>query len=238
MASDTPEEVTIQVKIEMDIDIDEEGSADLLQDLLEGMMDDSIEENTKDGVLKLQPAIVYSDCPYAPLVEFGTLPRENQLDPNSAETVERMRNWVAKRIRTAPDENRMRKLTMAFIDKINKEGTAPSPAVRSSIDLIMREIGGGEGNATSFIDEGGTILEIAEKLCKKIKDVFEYNGMEITGVLKDSYKFEPISNWSIVGGEVVVDGQDTNGADLPESVWEDSSLGKGGKRPTKYWRSP
>lgn len=236
--ADPTGEVTIEVKMDMDLEIDREGSADLLQDLMEGLLDENVEENKKDGILKLQPAVVYTTCPYAPLVEFGTLPMENKLDPNSAETLEKMKKWVDKRVRSTPDENRARKLAMAFIDKINREGTAPSPAVRSSINLVLHECGIEDGSATSFIDDGGTILELAEKICEKIKEVYEYNGMDITGVLKSSYKAESI-DYTISGGEVLVDGpEDTAIEGLPDGAWEDASLGKGGKRPTKYWRSP
>ena len=215
---------------EWEFELDQEGSADLLNDLMGEMM-----EWERDGVKVLQPAIVYSDVPYAPLVEFGTGPyKEAAPNYDNAQRRKDMERWVQKRLNET-DNYRIRKLALAFMNKIDKEGIAPSPVFRSSLAMVERDLLE-SGNGTTFFEEkGGSIKEFADILKEEIERTLRDNGMEISGDLLKSIHSELIDSYSIVNGEVKVE-EGSSGSDITEDMWADQKLGREGKRPTKYWR--
>lgn len=204
--------------------VDEED--DVLGDIMAEMM--SWEE---DGKKVLAPAAVYSDCPYASFVEFGTLPGMEKPRSDS-EMGARMELWVEKRL-NEQDGVKRRKVAMRMKKHIDTKGIAPSPYMRSSIELVLAEVCPG-GDASRYIEEGGSIRGIAEAIRDRVKTTMEYNGMDIYGVLKDSFHVEDLP-YTLAGKEVVVD-EAFGDSSVSEDMWQDKTLGRGGKRPTRYWK--
>ena len=227
------EEATIKVDMTMDLEIDKEGSADLLQNLMEGLM----KQKGPDGESMFQPMMVYSDCPYANHVEFGTGPLTQQGAAMNADSIKNMDLWVQKRLHEN-DPDRIKKLAAGLKNHIEKKGIAPSPYFRSSVDKVMRErCPQGSVDSEDWAKKGMTFTDLAEEIKNTIVSTLQMNEMNITGALIKSIHATPITSYTIQNGEIQLPAEATD-ASVTDDMWKDKSLGRMGKRPTKYWRYP
>lgn len=227
------EEATIKVDMTMDLEIDKEGSADLLQNLMEELM----KQKGPDGESMFQPMMVYSDCPYANHVEFGTGPLTQQGAAMNADSIKNMDLWVQKRLHEN-DPDRIKKLAAGLKNHIEKKGIAPSPYFRSSVDKVMRErCPQGSVDSEDWAKKGMTFADLAEEIKNTIVSTLQMNEMNITGALIKSIHATPITSYTIQNGEIQLPAEATD-ATVTDDMWKDKSLGRMGKRPTKYWRYP
>lgn len=227
------EDVTINVEMTMDLEVDEEGSADLLNDLMSEIM----EQKGPDGLSVFQPAMVYSNCPYASQVEFGTGPLTQLGAVMNADTIRNMELWVQNRWNEKEPE-RVKKLAVALKNMIEQKGIAPSPYFRSSAEKVMAErCPDGTADTDDWLEKGMTLPKLADEIRDTIKSTLEMNGMTITRTLIGSIYSEPIMSYTISGGEVQLVNEATDSS-VTDDMWKDKSLGREGKRPTKYWRYP
>ena len=181
--------------------------------------------------------MVYSDCPYASQVEFGTGPLTELGAVMNADTIHKMELWVQKRWHENEPE-KIKQRAVGLKNLIEKKGIAPSPYFRSSVENVMAErCPDGAVDTEDWVEKGLTLPKLADEIRDAIKSTLTMNGMDITHALIDSIHSEPIMSYTISGGEVQLVNEATDSS-VTEDMWKDKSLGREGKRPTKYWRYP
>lgn len=178
-------------------------------------VEDAIEDYLKH-VDALTPARVYSDCPHASWVEFGTLPASRK-STGIRPVLDILTEWAEKKLGLKDEE--AKRVAKAVYHKILKTGMQPAPFFRPAIYDTLSEV---EAKAETWFAEGYTIEDIAKRIAEKAILNLKRNNQNYTYDLSNSIAVDTARE-----GPIVDDGRTVEG-EVDEFVWSSSELGRDG----------
>lgn len=164
----------------------------------------------------IQPARVYSDCPHASWVEFGTRPASKKSD-SSKPVLDILMEWAEKKLGLKGAE--ARDVAGAIYYKILVEGMPPAPYFRPAIHDTLSEV---ESQSETWLSDGYSLEDIANSIAERAVLNLHRNGQNYTHALEQSIKVDTGRM-----GPIGYDGRMIEG-DIPEEVWGSSELGRDG----------
>jgi hypothetical protein len=214
--------------------VDENGNGDKDDDKINKiLMETLLDWKDETGEPVLQPAVVYSESPYAPYVEFGTSGSESGHAASDGPLYGKILDWVQKGPlhKTGVDAEKAAK---AITRKIHREGINPYPFMRSAVAEVTDDL------VDADISDYGSLYKVCEEIQTRAVNNLVTNSQQYTGALVDSIKVERIDDFTVneETGEIEV----TVAPDTDKLPWDDPEAGiqaKTGKikRAKNYKRS-
>lgn len=178
-------------------------------------VEDAVEEYLRHTPI-MTPARVYSDCPHATWVEFGTLPATKRSE-NTKPVLDILQEWAERKL-GLKDAEAMR-VARSIYHKILETGMQPAPYFRPAIYDTLSEV---ESKSETWFSDGYTIEDIAKSIAERAVLNLKRNNQNYTYELSNSIAVDTARE-----GPIVDDGREVEG-DVGEDVWKSAELGRDG----------